>query len=249
MKTSLVGPSAPSRLVQEVPYLAFVKENIDMLITMIKELGQLGNVRGTPKKLSHDGSESGGSRSPLRSQSLDGLGKFKTKSRDRRSRSHLRRSNRRRSSLEFEYGSRFHDTYEDLSVPYKRPKPMPFTSWITTILRLEAVCSHIKGVPSVLRISMFMHGHGHPKLAKKMNDKVPKIVDEIFERGETRHSVLVVKVDLEIETIRKGKGKAWALVLLTLRRMDSLPMCVIVSASLFDAFLMRIIVNEKVCEN
>nr|GEW23928.1 reverse transcriptase domain-containing protein [Tanacetum cinerariifolium] len=42
--------------------------------------------------------------------------------------------------------------------------------------------SYIKGVPSVLYISTFMHGHGHPKLAKKLNDKLPKTVYEMFER-------------------------------------------------------------------
>ncbi|GJR37621.1 reverse transcriptase domain-containing protein [Tanacetum coccineum] len=42
--------------------------------------------------------------------------------------------------------------------------------------------SHIKEVSSVLRISTFMHGHGHPKLAKKLNNKIPKMVDEMFER-------------------------------------------------------------------
>ncbi|GJW97415.1 reverse transcriptase domain-containing protein [Tanacetum coccineum] len=41
---------------------------------------------------------------------------------------------------------------------------------------------HIKGVPLVLRISAFMHGHVHPELAKKLNDKIPKTVDEMFER-------------------------------------------------------------------
>ncbi|GKE99476.1 hypothetical protein Tco_0022827, partial [Tanacetum coccineum] len=41
---------------------------------------------------------------------------------------------------------------------------------------------HIKGVPLVLRISVFMHGHGHPELAKKLNDKIPKTVDEMWER-------------------------------------------------------------------
>ncbi|GKE10067.1 hypothetical protein Tco_1413618, partial [Tanacetum coccineum] len=39
-----------------------------------------------------------------------------------------------------------------------------------------------KGVPPILRISAFMHGHGYPKLAKKLNDKIPKTVDEMFER-------------------------------------------------------------------
>ncbi|GJU25828.1 hypothetical protein Tco_1164449 [Tanacetum coccineum] len=42
--------------------------------------------------------------------------------------------------------------------------------------------SHIKRVPPFLRISAFMHGHGHPELAKKLNDKIPKTVDEMFER-------------------------------------------------------------------
>ncbi|GKC79919.1 reverse transcriptase domain-containing protein [Tanacetum coccineum] len=48
--------------------------------------------------------------------------------------------------------------------------------------RFKSESSHIKGVPPVLRISTFMHGHGHPKLAKKLNDKIPKMVDEMFER-------------------------------------------------------------------
>ncbi|GKC63852.1 hypothetical protein Tco_1096450 [Tanacetum coccineum] len=48
--------------------------------------------------------------------------------------------------------------------------------------RFKSESSHIKGMPPVLRISAFMHGHGHPELAKKLNDKIPKIVDEMFER-------------------------------------------------------------------
>nr|GEV03026.1 hypothetical protein [Tanacetum cinerariifolium] len=47
---------------------------------------------------------------------------------------------------------------------------------------LSESCLHIKGVPPVLHISAFMHGHGHPELAKKLNDKIPKTVDEMFER-------------------------------------------------------------------
>ncbi|GKC48182.1 hypothetical protein Tco_1065904 [Tanacetum coccineum] len=42
--------------------------------------------------------------------------------------------------------------------------------------------SRIKGVPPVMRISAFMYGHGHPELAKKLNDKIPKTVDDMFER-------------------------------------------------------------------
>ncbi|GJW22676.1 hypothetical protein Tco_0033298 [Tanacetum coccineum] len=48
--------------------------------------------------------------------------------------------------------------------------------------RFKSESSHIKGVPLVLRISAYMHGHGHPELAKKLNDKIPKTVDEMFER-------------------------------------------------------------------
>nr|GEV59487.1 reverse transcriptase domain-containing protein [Tanacetum cinerariifolium] len=47
--------------------------------------------------------------------------------------------------------------------------------------RFKSESSHIKGVPPVLRISDFMHGHGHSELAKKLNDKIPKTVDEMFE--------------------------------------------------------------------
>ncbi|GJX12103.1 hypothetical protein Tco_0201962 [Tanacetum coccineum] len=48
--------------------------------------------------------------------------------------------------------------------------------------RFKSESSHIKEVLSVLRISAFMHGHGHPELGKKLNDKIPKTVDEMFER-------------------------------------------------------------------
>nr|GEV61849.1 hypothetical protein [Tanacetum cinerariifolium] len=48
--------------------------------------------------------------------------------------------------------------------------------------RFKAESAHIKGVPPVLRISAFMHTHGHPELAKKLNDKIPKTVDEMWER-------------------------------------------------------------------
>ncbi|GJZ38811.1 reverse transcriptase domain-containing protein [Tanacetum coccineum] len=47
--------------------------------------------------------------------------------------------------------------------------------------RFKSESLHIKGVPLVLRISAFMHVHRHPELAKKL-DKIPKIVDEMFER-------------------------------------------------------------------
>nr|GEV73604.1 reverse transcriptase domain-containing protein [Tanacetum cinerariifolium] len=48
--------------------------------------------------------------------------------------------------------------------------------------RFKSESSHIKGVPPVLSILAFMHGHGHPELVKKLNDKIPKTMDEIFKR-------------------------------------------------------------------
>nr|GFB50590.1 reverse transcriptase domain-containing protein [Tanacetum cinerariifolium] len=48
--------------------------------------------------------------------------------------------------------------------------------------RFKLKSLHIKGVLPVLCILAFMHGHGHPKLAKKLNDKIPKMGDEMFER-------------------------------------------------------------------
>ncbi|GJR81281.1 reverse transcriptase domain-containing protein [Tanacetum coccineum] len=48
--------------------------------------------------------------------------------------------------------------------------------------QFKSESSHIKGVPLVLHNSAFMHGHGHPELVKKLNDKIPKTVDEMFKR-------------------------------------------------------------------
>nr|GEW02498.1 hypothetical protein [Tanacetum cinerariifolium] len=48
--------------------------------------------------------------------------------------------------------------------------------------RFKSKSSRIKGVPLVLCNLAFMHGHGHPELAKKLNIKIPKMVDKMFER-------------------------------------------------------------------
>ncbi|GJU46538.1 hypothetical protein Tco_1203804 [Tanacetum coccineum] len=77
--------------------------------------------------------------------------------------------------------------------------------------RFKAESAHIKGVPPVLRISAFMHGHGHPELAKKLNDKIPKTVDEIWER--VRAFIMGEMAAYTTEAIRspqweKSAGKA-----------------------------------------
>ncbi|GKD23781.1 hypothetical protein Tco_1225484 [Tanacetum coccineum] len=75
----------------------------------------------------------------------------------------------------------------------------------------NAESTHIKEVPSVLRISAFMHRHDHPKLAKKLNDKILKIVDEMWERvmafimGETAVDTTEV---IRSPRLEKSTGKA-----------------------------------------
>ncbi|GJW46204.1 reverse transcriptase domain-containing protein [Tanacetum coccineum] len=266
------GTSAPAGQAQGGPSLAFVKENIDVLRTMIKELDNRGQEKVTPRKLFNE--ESGGARSensqmsPL-AEEVGGYssdGSSRSRSREAQSRSKSKsikskpqsvRASQRKSSSDSGYDTVFDSGSEDLSIPYRRPKPMPFTSRITpeqeewpmpvwckmfrqtlsgsarnwfdsldpksidgfeelsnkfleefsqqnrygkdpteiygikqkpneglrTFMdRFKAESTHIKGVPPVLRIFAFMHGHDHPKLAKKLNDKIPKIVDEMWER-------------------------------------------------------------------
>ncbi|GJY84319.1 hypothetical protein Tco_0497695, partial [Tanacetum coccineum] len=45
--------------------------------------------------------------------------------------SRTRRSGHKETSSDSEYEEDSEDTYEDLSTPYKRPKPTPFTTRIT----------------------------------------------------------------------------------------------------------------------
>ncbi|GJZ27802.1 hypothetical protein Tco_0572449 [Tanacetum coccineum] len=179
------------------------------------------------------------------SERLENQSKLKAKSRGERTTSRGRRFERREVGSDTKGEGDSEDSREDLNVPYKRPKPTPFTTRITRfkyhekakllrnvkvyegskdsedhlgISRLQrsrrnGICrydkdpteiygmkrrmneglqafmdwfkfesSHIKGVPPVLRISAFMHGNGHLELAKKLNDKTPNTIDEMFER-------------------------------------------------------------------
>nr|GEW54126.1 hypothetical protein [Tanacetum cinerariifolium] len=53
---------------------------------------------------------------------------------------------------------------------------------ISPLLQDDNHDSRVVGVPPVLWISTLIHGHGHPELAKKLNDKIVKIDDQMFER-------------------------------------------------------------------
>ncbi|GJV67645.1 reverse transcriptase domain-containing protein [Tanacetum coccineum] len=327
------GTSASAGQAQGGPSPAFVKENIDVLRTMIKELDNRGQEKVTPRRLFNEESGEAGSENSQMSPSAeevggyssDGSSKSRGRGRPRTARKHRKsvsrkkgtskshrsvrsearsrsksksvkskpqsvRASRRKSSSDSGYDIVSDSGSEDLSVPYRRPKPLPFTSKITrfryhqraklppnvqvyegnkdpedhlsifsaaaeqeqwpmpvwckmfrqtlrgsarnwfdsldpksvdgfeelsnkfleefsqqkmydkdpTEIRgikrkpneglqafmdcFKAESAHIKGVPLVLRISAFMHGHGHPELAKKLNDKISKIVDEMWER-------------------------------------------------------------------
>ncbi|GJZ56216.1 putative nucleotidyltransferase, ribonuclease H [Tanacetum coccineum] len=326
-------PLLPAGQAQGGPSPAFVKENIDVLRTMIKELDNRGQEKVTPRKLFNEESGEAGSENSQMSPSAEevrgyssdgsfrsrGRGRLrstrknrknvskkkgiskshrfvrsearsKSKSKSGKSKPQSVRASRRKSSSDSGYDTVSDSGSEDLSMPYRRPKPMPFTSRITRFRyhrraklppnvrvyegnkdpedhlsifsaaaeqeewpmpvwckmfrqtlsgsarnwfdsldpksvdgfeelsskfleefsqqkrydkdpteihgikrkpneglqafmdRFKAESAHIKGVPPVLRISAFMHGHGHPELAKKLNDKIPKTVDEMWER-------------------------------------------------------------------
>ncbi|GJV12409.1 reverse transcriptase domain-containing protein [Tanacetum coccineum] len=57
--------------------------------------------------------------------------------------------------------------------------------------RFKIETGHIKGAPECMRIYRFMHGVNNPELTKRLNERVPKTVEEMmtatmaFIRGET----------------------------------------------------------------
>nr|GFA98662.1 hypothetical protein [Tanacetum cinerariifolium] len=54
-RVPLVGPSAPSERAHDILSLIFIKKNIEVLRTMIKEHDQRGREKATTKKLTYDG--------------------------------------------------------------------------------------------------------------------------------------------------------------------------------------------------
>ncbi|GKB47496.1 hypothetical protein Tco_0898249 [Tanacetum coccineum] len=109
-----------------------------------------------------------------RSKRLEDQNKTKERVRRGRSKSQGRKSDYQEASSGFDDEENFKDTYEDQNSPYKRPKPTPFTQRITRFKyhRRDKFPKNIK----------VYEGHSHPELAKKLNDKIPKMVDEMFER-------------------------------------------------------------------
>ncbi|GJT70335.1 hypothetical protein Tco_1029621 [Tanacetum coccineum] len=162
------GTSAPAGQAQGGPSPAFVKENIDVLRTMIKELDNRGQEKVTPRKLfneesgeagsknsqtspsaeevggySSDGSSRSRSRGRLRSarknqknvskkkgitkshRSVRSEARSKSKSKSVKSKPQPVRASRRKSSSDSGYDTASDSGSGDLSMPYRRPKPIP----------------------------------------------------------------------------------------------------------------------------
>ncbi|GKE51753.1 hypothetical protein Tco_1486909, partial [Tanacetum coccineum] len=111
------GTSAPAGQAQGGLSPAFVKENIDVLRTMIKELDNR--------------EEAGGYSSDGTSRSRSREARSISKSKSVKSKPQSARVSRRKSSSDLRYDTMSESGSEDLSMPYRRPKPMPFTSRIT----------------------------------------------------------------------------------------------------------------------
>ncbi|GKC47072.1 hypothetical protein Tco_1064794 [Tanacetum coccineum] len=182
------------------PSPAFIKENIDILRTMIKEHDQQAKMKATPRKLAYTDSDK---EAPVESLAKGFSDRFSLESYDisdthRQTRSTIK-SQKTPSKNKEPIQEGLEDSFEELSQKFleeflqqKRYAKDP--TEIHGIKRrqneglqafmdqFKSESSHIKGVPPVLHISAFMHGHGHLKLAKKLNDKIPKTVDEMFER-------------------------------------------------------------------
>ncbi|GJU18522.1 hypothetical protein Tco_1146488 [Tanacetum coccineum] len=144
------GPTEPVLQTQKTPSPspAFIKENIDVLRTMIKEHDQQAKVKVTPRRLAYADSDkeapaSKSQRTPS-SRTKKHTKKVKKAWNDRhgpiqrtrreRSKPRGKRSGHQETSSDSEHEEGSEDTYEDLNSPYKRPKPTPFTSRITRFI-------------------------------------------------------------------------------------------------------------------
>ncbi|GJT81493.1 reverse transcriptase domain-containing protein [Tanacetum coccineum] len=170
------GPIKPVLQTQKTPYPspAFIKENIDILRTMIKEHDQQAKTKATSRKLAYaDSDKEALTRSLARGGAarnwFDDLDPKSVDSFEELSQKFLE---------EFSQQKRYAKDPTEIH-GIKRRQNEGLQAFMD---RFKSESSHIKGVPPVLRILAFMHGHGHPKLAKKLNDKIPKTVDEMFER-------------------------------------------------------------------
>ncbi|GJW25544.1 hypothetical protein Tco_0039355 [Tanacetum coccineum] len=275
-RTPLGGTSAPAGQAQGGPSPTFVKENIDsgkagsensQMSPSAEEVGGYSSdgssrsrSRGRPRTArKHQKSVSRKKGASKSYRSIRSEARSRSKSKSVKSKPQSVRASRRKSSSDSGYDTVSDSGLEDLSMPYRRPKPMPFTSRITHFryhrraklspnvrvyegnkdpedhlsifsavaeqekwpmpvwckmscqtLSAEEVRqrpnvdtrhkrNQIKAFKQSWTAIKFRKGHtskevpsggldthlslhGHPELAKKLNDKIPKTVDEMWER-------------------------------------------------------------------
>nr|GEU44057.1 reverse transcriptase domain-containing protein [Tanacetum cinerariifolium] len=180
-------PTEPISQTQTTPSAspAFVKENIDVLRTMIKEHDHQAKAKATPKKLVYgnserdvlDGSEtkSFSDRFSLESSSTSDT-RDKVRSFGKSQKSLPKDKELWRPRRIFATKSYAKDPTEIHGI-----KRRPSEGLQAFMDQFKFKSSHIKGFHPILRVSAFMHGHD-PELAKKLNDKIPMTVDEMFKR-------------------------------------------------------------------
>ncbi|GKA51610.1 hypothetical protein Tco_0744806 [Tanacetum coccineum] len=133
--------TSPTNVKTPSPSPAFIKENIDVLRTMIKEHDQQAKMKATPRKLAYADSNKEAPAGSLsknkepthlrRSRRLEDQSTTREKARRESSKSGRKRSGHQETSSDSEYEEGSDDDCEDLNSPYKRPKPTPFTQRIT----------------------------------------------------------------------------------------------------------------------
>ncbi|GKA37793.1 reverse transcriptase domain-containing protein, partial [Tanacetum coccineum] len=133
------GTSAPAGQTQGGLSLAFVKENSDVLRTMIKELDSRGQEksrsRGRPRSAQkHRKSVSKKKGSSKSYRLVRSEARSRSKSKSVKSKPQSVRASRRKSSSDSGYDTMSDSGSEDLSMPYRRPKPIPFTPRITRFI-------------------------------------------------------------------------------------------------------------------
>ncbi|GJX05077.1 hypothetical protein Tco_0190993 [Tanacetum coccineum] len=126
-----------------------------------------------------------------RSRRLEDRSITKKKARRENSKSSGKRSRYQETSSDSKHEEGSEDTYEDLNSPYKRPKPTPFTQRITRfrynrrakLPRKQGSRGSFRTESKILgRILAIKEIRQRPYLQKNLNKKIPKIIDEMFER-------------------------------------------------------------------
>ncbi|GKC33002.1 hypothetical protein Tco_1040296 [Tanacetum coccineum] len=105
-RTPLGGTSAPAGQAQGCPSPAFMKENINVLRTMIKELDNRGQERVTPHKLFNEELGESGSKNSQMSPSVEEVGGYSSDGSSRsRSRGRPRTARKHRKSVSMKKGT------------------------------------------------------------------------------------------------------------------------------------------------